>query len=182
MQIRNTNTAYPFILNHYGKIYKFTLELCQSLGITTLEDDLLRNTRISRQKFEKRCSYAFVGLCSLPFYKLFKKTNNMIFKIGIILFFGIFVTEFSYNIGRHIGGFLIMKPIMNRLLNVNKGESILALQSLLFIKTCLIEDLLINQNKIKPEKLSNSFVFDQVFGSFKGRLEVRFKNFKNKYL
>ena len=158
------------------------MELCQSLGVTTLEEEFLRKTRNDRLKFERRISYAFIFIAAIPFYKLFKMINSTAIRIGVILFYGLFVAEISYNLGRHIGGFIVMKPLMNRLLNTNKGDSIIAAQSYLFVKTCLIEEVLIKNKKIKPPQWNRSFVVDQVFGSFIGKYEKKLSNIKEKLL
>jgi len=64
---------------------------------------------------------------------------------------------------------------MNILLNLKDGNSIQAFQTRLFVKRCLYDKLLIQQNKIPNESWKNSYLLDKVFGASLAKLTNYFK-------
>jgi hypothetical protein len=64
-------------------------------------------------------------------------------------------------------------------------NSIQGLQMRLFIKSCLLDDILIKKGIKKQQTLRESFLYDQIIGSTFGRL-IRIKNrsvsFINNYI
>lgn len=81
--------------------------------------------------------------------------------------------ELSYNFGRHLGACFILQPYLNRNLKYMQGESILAIQSYLFVRTCLIENELIKLKMLEPTPWKKSFLLDQVFGGFIGKYKKK---------
>jgi len=71
------------------------------------------------------------------------------------------------------------KQALDCLLQFNKGETILSIQTRLFIKTCLIEEQLVRNGSIPKESWRNSFILDQVFGSIIGKIVKYGKGIRN---
>lgn len=130
-------------------------------------------------KFQRYGGYAFISLTAFTLHKLlYKRTKIISLKMFYLASFIFIFLDFSHKFGRHLGGFFILHPFMNRFLNYGNGESIISLQTYLFIKTCLIEEELIKLKKIKPTPWKDSFVLDQVFGEFRGKMTNKIRNFK----
>jgi hypothetical protein len=102
------------------------------------------------------------------------KANNTPYKIILAVIYPFFLFSISYNFGRHLGNFISLPGNINKLLNLQNGDSIQALQTKLIIKRCLFEEISSEKNKISQEKKLDSFIFNQIFGESIRKM----KNFK----
>lgn len=98
-------------------------------------------------KFERYSGYTFSFICSMIYYKMFKRIQSTSTRIMMLLFYFTVAFESFYIAGRHLGSFIILKEYLNRYLKYNNGESIISMQAFLFVKTCLIEDEYKSNNK-----------------------------------
>lgn len=85
-----------------------------------------------------------------------------------------FTFNITYNFGRHLGSFIISRGLLNRFMKLKNGESILGMQTKLFIKTCLLDELRENEKKKQKTSWKNSFIMDQIFGSSLAKLKKYF--------
>jgi hypothetical protein len=179
--IKEKKVNHLFILNNYGKCYSFINELLQTQPITKEEFTKINQIRERKGKWETYTCHVFTLATTLGYIKHFFKVNNNIYKAFLIVIYPLFVFNITYNFGRHLGGFLIMRSKNKNfyLENINEllgmKDSIQGLQTRLFVKSCLMDELLIKENLKKPEPLTQSFIFDQTIGSTFGRL-IRIKN------
>ena len=93
------------------------------------------------------------------------RTKSNSFKFLLAISYITFVFNVSYNFGRHLGSFIISRGILNRFLILKDGESILGMQTKLFIKCCLLDELREKEGKKVRTTWKNSFIMDQIFGS-----------------
>jgi len=101
------------------------------------------------------------------------KSNSL--KVFLALSYLAFTFNITYNFGRHLGSFIITRGILNRFLKLKNGESILGMQTRLFIKSCLLDELREKENRKPKTSWRNSFVLDQIFGSSVAKLKKYLK-------
>jgi len=160
----NNKIDLSFVLKHYGESASFLNEILQTEGITPDDHFTLREISMRKTKWETRGGHWMGLLYGFYHLRLFFKTQSNFWKVLIALSYPVFFFDISYNLGRVVGNSLIMPASVNKLLKMNNGESIHAIQTRLFVKRCVYEDILI-KNKKSPEKTwSQSFILNKVLG------------------
>jgi len=101
-----------------------------------------------------------------------------VMKLVLAMSYPIFCFDIYYNFGRQFGNFLVMPKNLNDLLSLNEGKSIQSLQTHLFVKRCVYDEILIHKNKTLAESWDNSYFVKQVFG----KSNLRIKKFKRAIL
>lgn len=167
--VLNNRVNYMFILKHFGDSVHFLNEILQTEGIIPQEHEVLREIAKRKAKWESKASHWMVFIYgAYHLYKTFsiKSTSGRM----MMLFFYIFVCfDVSYSFGRCLGGFLTLPKHLNQLMNIREGRSIHALQTRLFVKRCVYNDIS-NVRDIKSDWSNSLFLhqlFDKPIGRFK---------------
>jgi hypothetical protein len=109
--IREKRVNYHFVFKNYGKCYTFINELLQTQPITNEEFNKLIRIKERKGKWETYTCHTFTILSTFMYLRYYFRTtiNNKYYKAFLVLFYPLFFINFTYNLGRHIGGFLVMK-------------------------------------------------------------------------
>jgi hypothetical protein len=172
--VKNNKIDHLFVLSSYGQCASFLNEILQSEGILPEEHEILAQVSKRRTKWESKGGHWGGIIYGLIHLKLFLKTTGSMSRLLVALAYPLFCFDPSYNFGRIFGTFLVMPKNFNTLLNLRDGKSIHALQTRLFVKRIVYEDLLVKNKKKEGISWANSYVINSVFGkAFKGVRETQ---------
>jgi hypothetical protein len=164
MYVKNNKIDYLFLLNNYGQCASFQSEILQSEGIVFEEHEILSSVSKRRCKWEARGGQ-WTGMAYGCFHiRMFLKYGGSINKFFIGLAYPLFCFDASYNFGRILGNFLVMPTNFNTLLNLRDGNSIHALQTRLFVKRMLYDEILVKNKKKPAVNWADSYVINKILG------------------
>jgi hypothetical protein len=117
--IKEKRINFHFIFKNYGKCYTFINELLQTQPITNSEFQKLINIKERKGKWEAYTCHVVTILSTLFYARFYFKTtiNSKIYKALLIMAYPFFFFNIAYNLGRHIGGFIVMK---SKIINFKK--------------------------------------------------------------
>lgn len=172
--VKNNKIDHFFVLNNYGQCASFLNEILQSEGILPEEHDMLAQISRRRTKWESKGGHWGGIIYGLIHLRVFLKTTGSSSRLLIGFAYPLFCFDASYNFGRIFATFLVMPKNYNNLLSLRDGKSIHALQTRLFVKRIIYEDLLVKNKKKEGVSWANSFVLNNVFGkAFKGVRQIQ---------
>jgi len=179
--IKNNHVDHLFVLNNYGKCVEFLNEMTQTIGITPSEHECLDNISRRKVKFESRGGH-WTGIALAIFQaRYFLRTKYPFMKLFLAFSYPIFFFDIYYNFGRQLGNFIVMPKNLNDLLSlsiINNTPSIQSIQTHLFVKRCVLDDILVKKNTATTEPWENSYFVTQVFG----KSYAKIKKFKKAVL
>jgi hypothetical protein len=162
--VKRNKVDHLFFLNNYGQASIFLNEILGSEGITPEEFMTLKSIHCKKTNWETRGGHWFSLAYALFHIGAVLKVKKSIVKYFLFIAYPAFALDCSYNFGRILGNFLIMPYNYNKLLNLCEGNSIQSLQTRLFLKRIIYEDILVKEGKKSPVTWKESFVIRKVFG------------------
>ena len=177
--IKRNNLDYLFIMKNYGTCASFLNEILQTEGLSPEEFYTLNKLSALRTNFESRGGHWFALIYAFLHIRLFLKAKGNVTRFLIFLAYPTFAFDASYSLGRIFGNFIVMPYCFNSLLRLSDGNSIQALQTRLFVKRSVYEDILVKNNQKGAESWINSFVLRQIFGKA-AKAMVELKDYSNR--
>lgn len=179
--VKSKHVDYLFVLNNYGKCCKFLTEILQTVGIIPAEHSLIRDISIRKTKWESRCGHYSAIIYGLVHIRFFLKAKSTLARILLAICYPIFCFDMSYSFGRNFGNFIFMPYHLNSFLELRNGNSIHSIQTHLFIKRCVYDNILIKNKKAKQEYWVNSYIFNQICGTSLKKIS-KFRNKVEDYI
>jgi hypothetical protein len=179
--IKNNHVDHLFVLKNYGKCVEFLNEMTQTIGITPAEHECLDKVSRRKVKWESRGGHWTGIALAILQARYFVRTKYAVMKLLLAFSYPIFCFDIYYNLGRQIGNFLVMPKNLNDLLslyNANDKRSIQSMQTHLFVKRCVYDEILVRNQQTESEPWANSYFVTQVFG----KSYLRIKKFKKAVL
>jgi hypothetical protein len=162
--VKRNKVDHLLFLKNYGQSSIFLSEILGSEGITPEEYLTLKSLHSKRIKWETRGGHWFSLIYAFLHIGTVLKMKRSSIKYLLFIAYPAFALDCSYNFGRIFGNFLIMPNSFNKLLNLSEGNSIQSLQTRLFLKRIIYEDILVKNGNKPAVTWRESMVLNKTFG------------------